>query len=88
MIQFYDVKRLARHYGLPIAPATMPPVGQGRIYYRDALQQVAGRVRPFRDRLRPFRLFPLRLGVPHPAEIVPGGRRWGRRSLWYKIRGR
>ena len=33
VIQFYDVKRLARHYGLPIAPTAMPEVGQGRIYY-------------------------------------------------------
>ena len=33
VIQLYDVKRLAGHYGLPIAPAAMPPVGQGRVYY-------------------------------------------------------
>jgi poly-gamma-glutamate system protein len=33
VIQFDDVKQLARRYGLPIAPKAMPPVGQGRIYY-------------------------------------------------------
>jgi poly-gamma-glutamate system protein len=33
VIQFYNVKQLARQYGLPIAPTAMPPVGQGRIYY-------------------------------------------------------
>lgn len=33
VIQLNDVRQLARHYGLPIAPKAMPPVGQGRIYY-------------------------------------------------------
>ena len=32
VIQIYDIKRLARMYGLPVTPATMPPVGQGSIY--------------------------------------------------------
>jgi poly-gamma-glutamate system protein len=33
VIQIYDVKRLAHRYGLPIAPASMPQVGEGTIYY-------------------------------------------------------
>jgi len=33
VIQFYDVNRLARRYGLPVAPTAVPEVGQGRVYY-------------------------------------------------------
>jgi poly-gamma-glutamate system protein len=33
VIQLYDIRELARQYDLPIAPASMPPVGEGRIYY-------------------------------------------------------
>lgn len=29
------IEQLAKHYGLPIAPHTVPPLGQGLIYFRD-----------------------------------------------------
>ncbi len=33
VIQLYNIEELARQYELPIAPASMPAVGEGRIYF-------------------------------------------------------
>ena len=72
VIQLNNVKQLARRYGLPIAPSPCRRRGGAHIL-RDALQQVAGRRRPSRDRPRAVCLLPLRLGVPHPPDIVEAG---------------
>lgn len=33
VIQLYDIRHLAREYGLSIAPAAMPAIGEGSVYY-------------------------------------------------------
>jgi poly-gamma-glutamate system protein len=33
VIQLYNIEELARRYDLPIAPSSMPAVGEGRVYY-------------------------------------------------------
>ncbi len=34
-IHFEDVKRIASHYGLELHPAKIPPVGEGKAFYRE-----------------------------------------------------
>ena len=75
VIHLGNVRRLAREYGLPIAPATMTPIGVGSLYYHRDVQSLARPAAlPCGDHHGLYIFSRSRLGVPHVADHLSQGR--------------